>query len=101
MFRIINYFSFLFQMSTKRKNRGRVQCQECQTVLNSDQQEIHQKTKHAGQKVKFQIFTGDTKQRKVSAMFSAPPVHSVKSIEAEQGESVSSSQDHQQQKVRT
>ena len=62
-------------MSTKRKNRGKVQCQECEFVLISDQQETHQRTKHAGQKVKFQIFPGDSKQRKVSAMFSAPPIH--------------------------
>ena len=75
MFRIINHSSFFFQMSTKRKNRGKVQCQECEFVLISDQQETHQRTKHAGQKVKFQIFPGDSKQRKVSAMFSAPPIH--------------------------
>ena len=73
MFRIINHSSFFFQMSTKRKNRGKVQSSEF--VLISDQQETHQRTKHAGQKVKFQIFPGDSKQRKVSAMFSAPPIH--------------------------
>ena len=83
MFRIINHSSFFFQMSTKRKNRGKVQCQECEFVLISDQQETHQRTKHAGQKVKFQIFPGDSKQRKVSAMFSAPTIHCVKSIEVE------------------
>ena len=88
-------------MSTKRKNRGKVQCQECEFVLISDQQETHQRTKHARQKVKFQIFPGDSKQRKVSAMFSVPPIRCVKSIEVEQRESVSLIQDYQQQNVRT
>ena len=69
MFKIINYS---LQMSSKRKNRQKVQCQKCNDVLNSDQQETHMKTKHSGQPVKFQIYTGDVKQRKLSDVFSTP-----------------------------
>ena len=130
MFKIINYS---LQMSSKRKNRQKVLCQKCNDILNYDQQEIHKKTKHGGQPVKFQIYTGDAKQRKMSDVFSAPstplsvpevpisqgastgdtrPAHllqsnpgihsaSLDSSEAEQRETVSLSQDQQQQKVIT
>ena len=54
------------QVGSKRKNRASYQCLECKKVLNADQQETHKKTKHGGRNVKFQIFTGDSKQTKLS-----------------------------------
>ena len=52
-------------MTGKRKNRARFQCLECSLVINADQKSTHQVTKHGGKTVKFSIFTGDSKQRKL------------------------------------
>ena len=53
------------QVGSKRKNRASYQCLECKKVLNADQ-ETHKKTKHGGRNIKFQIYTGDSKQSKLS-----------------------------------